>query len=44
MGLIPMFSNDGELHAEGAQDRIDRFKARVRARAQGFVQALPARA
>jgi len=42
ISLTPGFSNDGDLHAQGAQDRIDRFKARVCARAQGLVEALPA--
>ena len=37
-----MFSNHGELHPEGVQDGVDRFKAVVCARTQGFVQALPA--
>ena len=33
-----------DLHPQGAQHRIDGFKARMRARTQGFVQALPTKA
>jgi hypothetical protein len=40
--LILVFSNDRELHTQGVQDGVDRFKAWVRARTQGFVQAFPA--
>jgi hypothetical protein len=40
--LILVFRNHSELHAEGMQDRINSFKARVCACAQGLVQALPA--
>lgn len=41
--LIPVFRNNGKLHAQGPQDRIDGLKARVCACTQGFVQALPAK-
>lgn len=38
------FGNDGKLHAQGLQNRIDRFEAWVCACAQGFVEALAAEA
>ena len=41
-GLTPVFSNDGDLHTQGAQNGIDSFKAWMCACAQGFVEALPA--
>jgi hypothetical protein len=42
LSLTAVFGDDSDFHAEGAQDRIDGFKAWVRACTQGFVQALPA--
>jgi len=35
--ILLAFSNHGELHAQGVQDGIDRFKAWVCARTKGFV-------
>jgi hypothetical protein len=43
-GLTPTSNNDSDLHAQGVQHRIDGFKARMCARTQGFVQALPTKA
>jgi hypothetical protein len=42
--LTLALSNHCELHTQGVQDRVDRFKAWVRARTEGFVQAFPAQA
>ena len=37
LSLTAVFGDDSDLHAEGAQDRIDGFKAWVCAGTQGFV-------
>ena len=42
--LTLAFSNDCELHAQGVQDGVDRFKAWVRSRTQSFVEAFSAQA
>jgi hypothetical protein len=36
MSGFPLISNDSDLHAEGAKDGIDGFKAWVCARTHGF--------
>jgi hypothetical protein len=42
--LALVLGNHCELHTQGVQDGVDGFKAWVRARTQGFVQAFSAQA
>src|SRR5579872_3028088 len=44
LALTLAFSNHCEFHAQGVQDGVDRFKAWVRSRTQGFVEAFSAQA